>query len=70
MYRKKQRVPITPENFELLPGTKLSLENRWVIMAELIPWEEFEEEYAKQFKKEKGAPAKPFRMALGALIIK
>ncbi len=70
MYRKKQRSPITPENFELLPGTKLSCENRWVIMAELIPWEEFEEEYAKQFKLEKGAPAKPFRMALGALIIK
>ena len=70
MYRKKQRSPITPENFELLPGTKLSLENRWVMMAELIPWEEFEEEYVKQFKIEKGAPAKPFRMALGALIIK
>jgi hypothetical protein len=70
MYRKKERVPITPENFELLPGTKLSLENRWVIMAELIPWDDFEEEYAKQFKIEKGAPAKPFRMALGALIIK
>ncbi len=70
MYRKKERSPITPEKFELLPGTKLSSENRWVIMDELIPWEEFEEEYAKQFKMEKGAPAKPFRMALGALIIK
>ena len=70
MYRKKERVPITPENFELLPGTKLSSENRWVIMSELIPWDDFEEEYAKQFKIEKGAPAKPFRMALGALIIK
>ncbi len=70
MYRKKQRSPITPENFELLPLTKLSAENRWGIMAKLIPWEEFEEEYAKQFKMEKGAPAKPFRMALGALIIK
>ncbi|ACB54422.1 hypothetical protein cce_5076 [Crocosphaera subtropica ATCC 51142] len=53
-----------------MPLTKLSPENRWVIMAELIPWEEFEEEYAKQFKIEKGAPAKPFKMALGALIIK
>ncbi|WP_009546165.1 IS5-like element ISCysp18 family transposase [Crocosphaera subtropica] len=70
MYRKKERSQITPEKFELLPLTKLSPENRWVIMAELIPWEEFEEEYAKQFKIEKGAPAKPFKMALGALIIK
>ncbi len=39
-------------------------------MAELIPWEEFEEEYAQNFDEEMGAPAKPFRMALGALIIK
>jgi hypothetical protein len=70
MYRKKPTLPVTPENFELLPLTKLSSENRWVIMAQLIPWDDFEEEYAKQFKIEKGAPAKPFRMALGALIIK
>ena len=39
-------------------------------MAELIPWSEFEAEYAKNFPTEKGAPAKSFRMALGALIIK
>ncbi len=70
MYRKAQESPITPENFELPIGTKLSAENRWVIMANLIPWEEFEEEYAKNFSEEMGAPAKTFRMALGALIIK
>ena len=40
------------------------------IMAELIPWAKFEEEYAEQFLEKMGAPAKPFRMALGALIIK
>lgn len=39
-------------------------------MAELIPWAKFEEEYAEQFLEKMGAPAKPFRMALGALIIK
>jgi hypothetical protein len=39
-------------------------------MAELIPWDEFEAEYAKNFPTEMGAPAKSFRMALGALIIK
>ena len=42
----------------------------FVIMADLIPWEEFEEEYAQNFSEEIGAPAKTFRMALGALIIK
>ena len=39
-------------------------------MAQLIPWSEFESEYAQSFPTEKGAPAKSFRMALGALIIK
>lgn len=39
-------------------------------MAELIPWSEFEEDYAENFPTEMGTPAKSFRMALGALIIK
>ena len=39
-------------------------------MADLIPWQEFEDEYASLFSEEMGAPAKSFRMALGALIIK
>ena len=48
----------------------LTGENRWVRLAELVPWEEFENEYAEQFSQGQGAPAKPFRIALGALIIK
>jgi hypothetical protein len=39
-------------------------------MANLIPWDEFEEDYAKNFACDIGAPALPFRMALGSLIIK
>lgn len=70
MYHKSEQSSIAPENFELPKETKLSANNRWVIMAELIPWSEFEEEYAKNFSEEKGAPAKSFRMALGSLIIK
>jgi|SRR5579883_1360952 len=70
MYRKKEEPPIPPENFELPLEGKLSEENRWVIIASLIPWSEFEEEYASFFNEEMGAPAKPFRMANGALIIK
>lgn len=70
MYRKEEQTLISPENFSLGSEGKLSLENRWVIMASLIPWQEFEEEYASLFSSEMGAPAKSFRMALGALIIK
>jgi transposase, IS5 family len=57
MYRKIQESSITPENFELSRQTGLSPDNRWVMMAELVPWEEFEEEYAQNFAEEMGAPA-------------
>ena len=70
MYRKVDSPPTPPEKFELPFEGKLSQDNRWVIMANLIPWEEFEEEYARNFAEDIGAPALPFRMALGSLIIK
>jgi len=70
MYRKEEQVQTPAENFELPFDGKLSEDNRWVIMASLIPWLEFEEEYASIFSEGMGAPAKSFRMALGALIIK
>jgi hypothetical protein len=70
MYRKVDSAPTPPEKFELPFEGKLSQDNRWVIMANLIPWDEFEEEYAQNFAEDIGAPALPFRMALGALIIK
>jgi hypothetical protein len=70
MYRKVSSPATEPEEFELPFQGKLDAQNRWVIMAELIPWAEFEGEYASLFSEEIGAPAKSFRMALGALIIK
>jgi len=70
MYRKSELPSTPPENFELPFEGKLSQDNRWVIMANLIPWSEFEAEYASLFSEEMGAPAKTFRTALGALIIK
>jgi len=70
VYRKAELAPSPPSEFELPFGGKLSADNRWVKMAQLIPWSEFESEYAQNFPTGKGAPAKSFRMALGALIIK
>ena len=69
MYRQPEVSPSDPKTYELPFEGKLSEENRWVMMAELIPWEKFEEEYAKNFSEKKGAPALSFRIALGALII-
>ena len=44
-------------------------ENRWIKMADMIPWDVFEKKYKHLFKSKTGNVAKPLRMALGALII-
>ncbi|MBT7260152.1 MAG: IS5 family transposase, partial [Desulfobacula sp.] len=46
-------------------------DNRWIKLAELIPWTKFEITYSKSLKGSGfGPPAKSVRVALGALIIK
>jgi transposase, IS5 family len=70
MYRRSTPGQLSFENFYLPFGGRLSGENRWVKLAAVIPWEQFEAEYAEQLSDSMGAPAKSFRMALGALIIK
>ena len=70
MYRREHRDQLSFKDFFLPFGGQLSGDNRWIKLAELIPWDELEDDYASQFCKGFGAPAKPFRMALGALIIK
>lgn len=70
MYKTTNKAQEKAENFDLSLVGKLSKENRWVKLAKIIPWSDFETEYANQFSQKMGAPAKPFQMALGALIIK
>jgi IS5 family transposase len=70
MYRRRHRDQLSFEDFFLPFGGKLASDNRWIKLAELIPWDDLEDDYAAQFCNGFGAPAKPFRMALGALIIK
>lgn len=53
----------------IFPYGKLKADNRWVRMAELIPWDDIERDYAAIFVNN-GAPAHPARMALGSLIVK
>ena len=50
-------------------GLHMNPENRWVKMADAIPWELFEEKYSRLFKGKNGRVAKPLRLALGSLII-
>jgi IS5 family transposase len=49
MYRKTKEQEIAPEKFDLPFEEKLALDNRWVIMAKMIPWSEFDGEYAAIF---------------------
>ena len=70
MYRRKDKDQLEFEAFALSFGGKLRSGNRWVQLGQMIPWDEFEERYAVLFSEDQGAPAKPFRMALGSLIIK
>jgi len=61
---------ILPGDFFLPFGGKLAEDNRWVLLAQMIPWWKLEEKYAKNFKKSlKGQKAVSIRVALGALII-
>jgi hypothetical protein len=58
------------DEFYLPFGGKLSPNNRWVTLSEMIPWSEFEDDYAENFRPtNKGEKAFPIGVALGALII-
>lgn len=68
MYRKEKQLEFT-ENRLYFQG-ELDPKNRWVILADIIPWDRIETEYEKNFTTDTGAPAKSSRMAFGALYIK
>jgi hypothetical protein len=71
MYRKTPAGQISFADFYLPFGGTLDGNNRWVKLAALIPWEQFENEYAEKFSQDEiGAPAIKFRVALGSQIIK
>ena len=70
IYRKRIAQPEF-EDFYLPFGGRIKSDNRWVVLAKLIPWQEIEKRYARSFSQQGiGAPAKPVRLALGSLIIK
>lgn len=70
MYRLPDTQQLTFDTFFLPFGGKLCRENRWVRLADLIPWDEFDSAYADTLTgSQLGCPALPVRVALGALII-
>ena len=69
MYRPTDRYQRSFLDFNQPMGLHMNSDNRWVKMADSIPWDEFEIKYAGLFPSGTGNVAKPLRMALGALII-
>jgi len=70
MYKETVQNQQNLEDFYLPFGGHLNPNNRWVLLSRKIPWQELEADYAAHFSKDKGAPAKTVREALGSLIIK
>lgn len=69
MYKSIDKLQHSFLDFNQPLGLKMNPDNRWIKLAGLIPWDEFEIKYAKLFPSDTGNVAKPLRMALGALII-
>jgi len=69
LYRKKDN-QTTIDDYLVPFGGFLLADNRWVVKAKMIPWDEIEGEYADLFPSTTGTVAKPARVAFGALIIK
>lgn len=68
---KNQSKQISITDFNMPMGMELDPNNRWVLKAATIPWDEVEKKYAKLFRNNKcGNVAYPLRLALGSLIIK
>ncbi|WDL97896.1 IS5 family transposase [Alicyclobacillus sp. ALC3] len=71
MYQKRENQLLLPHEFFLPFTGKLNEENRWVKLAQFIPWDLVEKHYAQLFKpKSKGGQmAVSVRVALGSLVI-
>jgi transposase, IS5 family len=69
MYKKQTAYQVSFFDFNQACGMQLNKNNEWIHLSTCIDWDRLEEIYAENFPSHTGRPAKPLRMALGALII-
>lgn len=69
MYKPIDKLQHSFLDFNQPLGLHMNPDNRWIKLADQIPWDTFEAKYAELFPSDTGNVAKPLRMALGALII-
>ena len=67
-YTSSNQLPI--EEFALPFGGKLVSDNRWVVLSQLLPWDDMASIYYRKMSTNKGAPGKNARLVIGAIIIK
>ncbi len=58
------------EGFHTPFENKLSKDNRWVLLASVLPWDSLANEYAKKLNAFRGRESIDIRMVIGALIVK
>lgn len=69
MYKTPDRSQPSFLDFNQPLGLRMNPDNRWVQLADRVPWDIFEEKYAALFPSVTGNVAKPLRLALGSRII-
>ena len=69
MYKTPDKSQPSLLDFDQPLGLRMNPDNRWVQLADRVPWGIFEEKYAALFPSGTGNVAKPLRLALGSLII-
>jgi len=71
VYKSRKGQQSILEDARAFGGVVLDVNNEWVKLGSMIPWDEFEAEYAATFQgAATGNPGKPARMALGTLLVK
>jgi hypothetical protein len=70
MIREPNYNQLSIEEFKTPFEKGLDKNNRWVILASLLPWDKMAETYSKTLNTKMGRPAKPSRLVIGAIIIK
>ena len=70
MYKKEYTNQMVIEDFFTPFGGKISADNRWVRLSELMPWEQIEKLYTESFESGRGRGALSSRIAFGAIFVK
>jgi len=70
MFRYSSQKQLSLDSFMNDLGKKLNVNNRWIRLADQLPWDKFSQIYASSLSENMGRPGKDARLVIGAMIIK